>query len=115
MSHSERLPLADRPKWIVPRVFKWLSIVVLALLVGSWLISMWVLFEFSLAMEASDEFDIGMDWGSLALEFLFLLPAVVILWLIALIADRADQLVWLNASRGDQDAILNKRKQRGRS
>lgn len=45
-----------------------------------------------------------------ALEGILVFSSVLLLWLISLVADRIDQLVWLTASRIDQDEILARRK-----
>ena len=68
-------------------------------------------YEYAALMEASEaEIEINIDWASWSLEVLYFLPSVVLLWLIALVADRVDQLVWLSASREDQESILQRRK-----
>ena len=68
-------------------------------------------FEYAALMETTEaEIDSSIDWASWSLDVLYFLPSVVLLWLVAMVVDRVDQLVWLAASRADQEALMRKRK-----
>lgn len=110
MEQQERLPLSSRPKWIVPTLFKWASIMLLVLAFVLVCIGLWLEYQGRALVEASDGMvEIDFFWESFSVDIIYLLPSVILLWLVALVADRVDQLVWLSASREDQDAILQKR------
>lgn len=110
--------LLDRPKWWVPRLFKFLGIAVAVIGVLSYLASL----SFYSAAEAlhgdsddwqeSREVFLGSlmeDTATLAIDAIF---ALAFLWLLAIGLEKLDQLVWLNASDEDREEILAKRKKK---
>lgn len=135
-----RLPLSAKPKWIVPRLFKWLSIISFLLLLVAWVVSRWATYELEKLADASLNFDPSdplykslegfsdyapdpvaeADYGLIAffdsavLELAYFLPSVAFLWLVALAVERLDDLVWINCDRDDQEAILQRRQRKKR-
>ena len=114
---SGNLPLEARPKWIVTHFLKWLSIVLgAALLLFFVAILIGVVFYSRISFpsdvsthEIMDQYYVVIDWVDFFIEARFLVPSILLLWFLALIAEKVDEIVWLNASREDQDAILAKR------
>lgn len=110
--------LSDRPKWWLPRLFKFLGLAVAAIGILSYLASLSfyasadALHGESEEWQESREVLLGSlmeDTATLAIDALF---ALAFLWLLAIGLDKLDQLVWLNASDEDREDILAKRKKK---
>lgn len=103
-----RLPLSAKPKWVVARIFQWLTVILTMLMVAILLGILWM----QVAVDALNEsqIDFNYDFNQLWFDSVFILPSIGLLWLISLVAEKLDDLVWLNCSRSDQDEILVRRK-----
>jgi len=115
-SGASKYTLADRPKWWLPRVMKWLTILSVLFALILWLSSM-LLEVFMVAAlngdEGSEAFtELVYFTDEAALAALGVLFYAGIFWLVSLAVDKVDQLVWLNASDEDRDFILQKRKRK---
>ena len=118
MANIKKYKLSDRPKWWLPRLFKFVGIAVALLGLVSYLASL-MLYSSAYALhgdseewQESREVLLGSlmeDTATLAIEALF---ALAFLWLLAIGLDKLDQLVWLNASDEDREDILAKRKKK---
>jgi len=122
MNDFKNYKLSDRPKWWLPRLFKWLAIICAAIGFITWLISAWlysmVSFDTVALSEGGDELQETFtemsasfleEASSLLFDTLFI---VAFLWLLAIAVDKLDQLVWLNATNEDRSAIIHKRKKK---
>ena len=119
MNAEERSLLSKRPQWMVTRVFMWLTVAPVILVFVGYAFSWWAMWEAERFIAASDntvDYGTPWDWGydlyDLAGELIWLIPTVGTLWLLASVADKLDQLVWLNASDEDRCFIMAKRKGR---
>ena len=115
MSTTLKYTLADRPKWWLPRVMKWVSVLTAVLAFMMWIGSMILeaLDVYALNPDANEEDSVALDlsyfadeimWGAIAILFY-----AAVFWMVSLAVDKIDQLVWLNASDEDRDFILQKR------
>ena len=118
MSAVPKYSLADRPKWWLPRVMKWLAI--LAFVIGGvFIIFGLIAGYFYMEIPSEDESVKEALYGALSTTFensgyYLILTGFygLILWLASKAVDKVDQLVWLNASDEDRDFILKKRKRK---
>ncbi len=108
--------LASRPSWRIPKFFKWAAIIAIVISIAVMLVSVWCshwyltlpegdtqeMFANAMAENTSD-----ISYFSAWLGFVALMS-----WLMAIIADRLDQLVWLNASEEDRLHIYNQRQKK---
>jgi hypothetical protein len=110
--------LSARPKWIVPKIFMWMTLipfmsVIVFLGASQW--AMWEAEKFH-ALQKDDDtdsvspFDWGFDLWDVSVEIMWIIPSLGVLWLLSLVADKLDQLVWLKASDRDRFEILQKRR-----
>ena len=115
--------LSDRPKWWLPRIFKWASIISAGIAVFSFITSallyatIGAIYELEEGTEDKENValnvgDFFYDAAVASLDFLF---AAVFLWLMAIAADKLDQLVWLNANDEDRSEIIQNRKRKKKS
>jgi len=117
VSDIAKYSLADRPKWWVPKIMKWLSIFGVVIAILMWVAST-ITYNFydRIALDGgnSDSSEVYLDIGAFASEAAWasigLLFYVVVFWFLSLAIDKLDQLVWLNASDEDREVILTKRK-----
>ena len=125
MSEVKSYKLSNRPKWWLPKLFKWLAIISAGIGLITWLISTWlysmVTFDVAALSEGDEELQetfAEMSAGFLeeASTLLFdTLFIVAFLWLLAIAVDKLDQLVWLNATNEDRSEIIQKRKKKKKS
>jgi hypothetical protein len=110
--------LSDRPKWIVPTILKWLTIIPVGAVLLFFVTAQWAIWEleklYETAISQPEEGPLPFEWGydlwDLAGELIWLVPTMGFLWLLSVAADKLDQLVWLNASEQDRREILARRK-----
>lgn len=122
MTEIKTYKLSDRPKWWLPKLFKWLAIISAGIALITWLASTWLY-----SMVAFDMAALNGDGEELQETFLEMIAGfleeastllfdtlfiVAFLWLLAIAVDKIDQLVWLNATDEDRSEIIQKRKKK---
>ena len=125
MSDVIQYKLSDRPKWWLPRLFKWLAIISAGIGLVTWLMSAWlysmVSFDSAALSEGGEELqetflEMSANFLEEASTLLFdTVFIVAFLWLLAIAVDKLDQLVWLNATVEDRAEIIQKRKKKKKS
>lgn len=112
--------LASRPPWRVVKIFRWLAILTAVLTLLGFIMS-GILYLQVMALNSAQEntdtenavsldiadFLIEAAWSGLGLLFY-----AVVFWMLALVADKLDQLVWLKASEQDKLHIYNQRQKK---
>ena len=118
------LTLAERPKWWLPRLFKWLSVILLVIGILAWIVSEIIKIYLGSIIESFDNENINEDvqdhfltevsdsMYSASIYFVDLMFTVLFLWLLAIAVDKLDELVWVNASDKDKAYIISKRKKK---
>lgn len=110
--------LSDRPKWWLPKLFRWLAVIFGGLAAVSYLSSLWIYWMLDNAVSITDETgeDAGESFAGLLTEgsstLVDVLFYIVFFWVISIAVDKLDQLVWLNASDEDRSEITQKRKKK---
>lgn len=122
ITEAQKYTLSDRPKWWLPRLFKWLAILSAVVGLVMWVASAWLYSMVSIDVLALDGAEEEIETSFLEMTAGFLEEAsillieilfvVAFLWLLAIAVDKIDQLVWLNASDEDREDILAKRKKK---
>ncbi len=125
MSEVKSYKLSDRPKWWLPRLFKWLAIISAGIGLITWLISTWLysMVTFDVAAQSEGDEELQETFAEMSAGFLEeastllfdTLFIVAFLWLLAIAVDKLDQLVWLNATNEDRSEIIQKRKKKKKS
>ena len=125
MSEVKSYKLLDRPKWWLPRLFKWLAIISAGIGLITWLISTWLysMVTFDVAAQSEGDEELQETFAEMSAGFLEeastllfdTLFIVAFLWLLAIAVDKLDQLVWLNATNEDRSEIIQKRKKKKKS
>ena len=121
MSEIRTYKLSDRPKWWLPRLFKWLAVLSAGIALITWLLSIWLystVFDVMALNGSSEELQstftemsagVLEETSTLFFETIFIIG---FLWLLAIGVDKLDQLVWLNATDEDRFEIIQKRKKK---
>ena len=115
----KKYSLADRPKWWLPKVMKWLTLIGAIMAVLMWLSSTIVYFfhnRIILDEGGPDTAEVYFDMGDFASEAAWasigLMFYAGVFWFLSLAIDKIDQLVWLNASDEDKEFLIEKRKRK---
>jgi len=115
MTNTPKYSLADRPKWWLPKLMKWVSVITAVLALVMWVGSLILesLDVYALNSAANEEDSVALNFSYLADEVMWgaiaILFYAVVFWMLAVAVDKLDQLVWLNATDADRDFILQKR------
>ena len=115
MTNTPKYSLADRPKWWLPKLMKWVSVITAVLALVMWVGSLILesLDAYALNSAANEEDSVALNFSYLADEVMWgaiaILFYAVVFWMLAVAVDKLDQLVWLNATDADRDFILQKR------
>jgi hypothetical protein len=121
MSETHEYKLSDRPKWWLPRLFKWLAVIFGTLAIISYLSSLWIYWMLDNVISVTDETgeDSSENFAGLLTDgsatLVDVLFYVVFFWLLAIAIDKLDELVWLNAKDEDRSEIIQKRKKKKKS
>lgn len=112
---GEPFTFFDRPRWIVPTILKWLTIIPVVAVFIMFAGSMWLQMEANAFYEAQPDADITpfdfhyVLWDA-ATELIWLVPTIGFLWLLSTVADKADQLVWQAANQEERAEIIRRRR-----